>query len=191
MGILNLQMELSEIIIIAVGLSLDAFAVALGVGALGRIGGHRGAVRLAFHFGLFQFLMPVIGWYSGVKIEPYISKIDHWVAFSLLFFVGSKMIWEAYNTEVYLRKDPSKGKEMVLLSVATSIDALVVGFSLAILRISIWYPGFIIGIVTAVFSISGIYLGKVIGDRIGRKMEFIGGLVIIGIGTRILLLHFL
>jgi len=187
----NLQMELSEILIIAAGLSLDAFAVALGAGSVGRIPGHRGAFRLAFHFGLFQFLMPVLGWYTGNRIEPYVTKIDHWIAFILLFYVGAKMIWESWKGEIHLRKDPSKGKEMVLLSVATSIDALVVGFSLALLRISIWYPGFIIGLVTAVFSILGIYLGKIIGDKIGKKMEFIGGLVIIGIGTRILLLHFL
>ena len=182
-------MELSEIIIIAIGLSLDAFAVALGVGSVGRIKGHRGAFRLAFHFGLFQFMMPVLGWYTGIKIEPYVNKIDSWIVFFLLFYVGAKMIWESYNTEVHLRKDPSKGKEMILLSVATSIDALVIGFSLAMLRISIWYPGFIIGIVTAVFSITGIYLGKVIGDKIGKRMELIGGFVIIGIGVRILLLH--
>jgi len=182
-------MELSEIIIVAIGLSLDAFAVALGIGSVGRIKGHRGAFRLAFHFGLFQFLMPVLGWYTGIKIEPFVNKIDYWIAFFLLFYVGAKMIWESYTMDEISRKDPSKGKEMILLSVATSIDALVVGFSLAILRISIWYPGFIIGIVTAVFSILGIYSGKIIGNKIGKKMEFIGGLVIIGIGTRILLLH--
>jgi len=186
----TLQMELGEIIIIAIGLSLDAFAVSLGAGSVGRIGSHRGAFRLAFHFGLFQFLMPVLGWYTGIKIEPIVHKIDYLVAFLLLAYVGSKMIWESYKTEVHLKTDPSKGKQMVLLSVATSIDALVVGFSLAMLRISIWYPGFIIGIITAVFSILGIYLGKVIGDKLGRKMEFLGGLVIIAIGTRILLLHF-
>jgi putative Mn2+ efflux pump MntP len=182
-------MELSEIIIIAIGLSLDAFAVALGVGSVGRIPGHRGAFRLAFHFGLFQFMMPVLGWYTGIEIEPYVKSIDHWIAFFLLSYVGTKMIWESYKAEIHSRKDPSKGKEMILLSVATSIDALVVGFSLAILKISIWYPGFIIGIVTAVFSIMGIYLGKVIGDKVGRKMEFIGGLVIISVGVRILITH--
>jgi putative Mn2+ efflux pump MntP len=187
----TLQMELSEIVIIAIGLSLDAFAVALGAGSVGRINGHRGAVRLSFHFGLFQFLMPVIGWYAGTEIEPFVNKMDSWIAFFLLFYVGAKMIWESYKVEAHSRKDPSKGKEMVLLSFATSIDALVVGFSLAILKINIWYPGFIIGIVTAVFSILGIYLGKLIGNKIGRKMELLGGLVIIGIGVRILLLHLL
>src|ERR1035437_7408557 len=111
-------MELSEIVIIAIGLSLDAFAVALGVGSVGRIKGHRGAVRLAFHFGLFQFMMPVIGWYSGIVIEPFVSKIDHWIAFVLLFYVGAKMIWESYKAEAHSRQDPSKGKELILLSVA-------------------------------------------------------------------------
>jgi putative Mn2+ efflux pump MntP len=186
---LILQMQLSEIIIVAIGLSLDAFAVSLGAGSVGRIKNHRGAVRLAFHFGLFQFLMPVIGWFIGLKIEPFVEKADHWIAFLLLGYVGGKMILESFQKDDVPKKDPSKGKMLVLLSVATSIDALVVGFSLAIIRISIWYPGFIIGIVTAVFSILGIYLGKIIGNKVGKKMEFIGGLVIIGMGLKILIEH--
>jgi manganese efflux pump family protein len=101
------------------------------------------------------------------------------------------MIWESYKPVDEFRKDPSKGKQMVLLSVATSIDALVVGFSLAILMISVWYPAFIIGLVTALLSIIGIYLGKVIGSKIGKKMEIVGGLVIIGIGIKIIISHFL
>jgi manganese efflux pump family protein len=183
-------MLLSEIIIIAFGLSLDAFAVSLGAGAVGRIGNHRGAVRLAFHFGLFQFLMPVFGWYVGFKIQPLVKSFDDWIAFILLSYIGAKMIWDSYKPVGEFRKDPSKGKEMVLLSVATSIDALVVGFSLAILMISVWYPAFIIGVVTALLSITGIYLGKVIGSKIGKKMEIVGGLVIIGIGLKILISHF-
>ena len=182
-------MQLSEIIFIAIGLSLDAFAVSLGAGSVGGIKNHRGAVRLAFHFGLFQFLMPVMGWLVGIKIAPLVQSSDHWIAFVLLGYVGGKMIHESFQKGEIIRKDPSKGKMLVLLSVATSIDALVVGFSMAIIRVSIWYPGFIIGIVTAVFSIMGIYLGKVIGDKAGKKMEFIGGLVIIGIGVKILLEH--
>jgi manganese efflux pump family protein len=101
------------------------------------------------------------------------------------------MIWESYKPVDEFRKDPSKGKQMVLLSVATSIDALVVGFSLAILMISVLYPAFIIGLVTALLSITGIYLGKVIGSNIGKKMEIVGGLVIIGIGIKIIISHFL
>jgi putative Mn2+ efflux pump MntP len=101
------------------------------------------------------------------------------------------MIWESFKPAGEFRKDPSKGKEMVILSVATSIDALAVGFSLAILRISVWYPAFIIGIVTALLSISGIYMGKIVGSKLGKKMEFLGGLVIIAIGIKILLSHFI
>ncbi|MDR3665528.1 MAG: manganese efflux pump MntP family protein [Ignavibacteriaceae bacterium] len=183
-------MLISEIIVLAFGLALDAFAVSLGAGAVGRIGNHRGAVRLAFHFGLFQFLMPVIGWYVGFRIEPFVKSIDDWLAFLLLLYIGAKMIWDSFKPKDEFRKDPSKGREMVLLSVATSIDALVVGFSLAILMISVWYPAVIIGIVTALLSIIGIYLGKVIGSRFGKKMEVVGGMVIIGIGLKILISHF-
>ena len=182
-------MSLSEIIVIAFGLVLDAFAVSLGAGAVGRIGNHRGAIRLAFHFGLFQFLMPVLGWYVGFKIEPLVKSVDDWIAFFLLSYIGVKMIWDSYKPVDEFRRDPSKGKEMVLLSVATSIDALVVGFSLAILMINVWYPAIIIGIVTALLSITGIYLGKVIGSKIGKKLEIMGGLIIIGIGLKILISH--
>jgi putative Mn2+ efflux pump MntP len=184
-------MLISEIIVIAFGLALDAFAISLGAGAVGRIGNHRGAIRLAFHFGLFQFLMPVLGWYVGFKIEPLVKNVDDWIAFLLLFYIGIKMIWDSYKPAGEFRKDPSKGREMVLLSIATSIDALVVGFSLAILMISVWYPAFVIGIITALLSITGIYLGKVIGSKIGKKMEVIGGLVIIGIGIKIIIVHIL
>lgn len=182
-------MLLSEIIVIAFSLALDAFAVSLAAGAVGRIGNHRGAVRLAFHFGLFQFLMPVFGWYVGFQVEPFVKGINDWIAFVLLVYIGIKMIWDSYMSVEELRKDPSKGKEMVLLSVATSIDALVVGFSLAILMVSVWYPAFIIGIITALLSITGIYLGKVIGAKIGKKMEIVGGLIIIGLGLKILISH--
>ena len=182
-------MLLSEIIVIAFGLALDAFAVSLGAGAVGRIGNHRGAIRLAFHFGLFQFLMPVLGWYVGFKIEPLVKSVDDWIAFFLLSYIGVKMIWDSYKPVDEFRRDPSKGKEMVLLSIATSIDALVVGFSLAILMINVWYPAIIIGIVTALLSITGIYLGKVIGSKIGKKLEIMGGLIIIDIGLKILISH--
>jgi putative Mn2+ efflux pump MntP len=184
-------MLLSEIIIIAFGLSLDAFAVSLGAGAVGRIVNHRGAVRLAFHFGLFQFLMPVLGWYVGVKIEPFVKSADAYIAFVLLSYIGAKMIWESYKPAGVIKTDPSKGREMVMLSVATSIDALAVGFSLAILTINVWYPAFIIGLITLIISIMGIYLGKVIGSRFGKKMELLGGLVIIAIGIKILVSHLL
>ncbi len=184
-------MNFSEICIIAVGLALDAFAVSLGAGAGNKISSLRGAVRLAFHFGLFQFLMPVLGWFMGIKVAPLVSSFDHWIAFLLLSYVGLKMVKEAFSNEDEMINDPSKGKTMVALSVATSIDALVVGFSLAMIGVDIWYPSSIIGIITAFLSITGIYLGKSLGDKFGKKMELAGGIVIVGIGLKILIEHLL
>src|ERR1017187_5605753 len=99
-------MVISEIIILAFGLALDAFAVSLVAGAVGRIGNHRGAVRLAFHFGMFQFIMPVFGWYLGFKIEPFVKSFNDWIAFALLSYIGVKMIWESYKPEIGFSKDP-------------------------------------------------------------------------------------
>ena len=183
-------MNFIDILFLAIGLAMDAFAVSVCAGTKKEIRGLRSAFRLSFHFGLFQFIMPVIGWYLGFKLEPLIKSFDDWIAFSLLFYIGVKMILDSYKPVGEFRKDPSRGKEMVLLSIATSIDALVVGFSLAILMISVWYPAFIIGLITSLLSITGIYLGKVIGSKIGKKMEIIGGLIIIGIGIKILISHF-
>lgn len=178
-----------QIIIIAFGLALDAFAVSVAAGAGNRINNHRGAFRLSFHFGLFQFLMPVVGWFAGLSLEPYVRKIDHWIAFFLLSYVAIKMMKESFSDEEGEKYDPSKGKRMVMLSIATSIDALVIGFSLAILNIDIWYPGFIIGVITASLSIFGIYFGKMLGIKFGKKMELLGGAVLIIIGLNILYSH--
>jgi putative Mn2+ efflux pump MntP len=182
-------MNFSEICLIAVGLALDAFAVSLGAGAGRKIPGYRGAIRLAFHFGLFQFLMPVLGWFAGVKIAPLVASIDHWIAFTLLGYVGFKMMKESFNHDDSIVHDPSKGKTMIALSIATSIDALVVGFSLAMIGVDIWYPSSVIGIITALLSILGIYLGKRLGAKFGKRAEFIGGTVILLIGTKILFQH--
>ncbi len=184
-------MGLIEVLLISVGLALDAFAVSLGAGASRKINSHRSALRLAFHFGWFQFLMPVLGWFMGFKLEPLVKNIDHWIAFVLLVYVGIKMIKESFGASDELSNDPSKGKNLVILSIATSIDALVVGFSLAMLKIDIWYPSVMIGIITAILSVSGIYLGQMLGAMIGKKMEFVGGIIIIGIGIKILLSHIL
>ena len=184
-------MNFSEICIIAVGLALDAFAVSLGAGAGNKIANLRGAVRLAFHFGLFQFLMPIVGWYLGIKVAPLVESVDHWIALILLGYVGIKMMMEAFSGEEEIINDPSKGRTLVALSVATSIDALVVGFSLAMIGVDIWYPSSIIGIITALLSIFGIYMGKKLGTKFGKKMEFIGGLIIVGMGIKILIEHLL
>jgi putative Mn2+ efflux pump MntP len=182
-------MSLLEIVFIAVGLAMDAFAVSIGAGTLASMKDLRSTVRLAFHFGLFQFLMPVAGWFLGSGVQDYVESIDHWIAFLLLGYIGVKMIHESFKKEDEQKQNPSKGKNLVILSVATSIDALVVGFTLAMLNVEIWYPSAMIGIITAVLSIAGVWLGKKLGYKLGRSMEVAGGLILIGIGLKILIEH--
>jgi manganese efflux pump family protein len=183
-------MGIIETLLIAVGLALDAFAVSVGASSSGSLTDTRSKLRLSFHFGLFQFMMPVIGWFIGIKIEPYVKSFDHWIAFFLLMYVGGKMIKESFNSgEEEVKSNPSKGITLIILSVATSIDALVVGLSLAMIKIDIWEPSVVIGVVTGFLSLTGIYIGRYLGKKFGNKMEFAGGLILIGIGLKILLSH--
>lgn len=182
-------MILPEIILIAVGLAMDAFAVSISAGTSGTVKELRSSVRLSFHLGLFQFLMPVIGWFLGSSVQAYVESIDHWVALLLLSYIGIKMIIESMKNGDVQRSDPTKGSNLVILSVATSIDALAVGFSLALLGVDIWYPGVIIGIITAVLSFTGIKLGARLGKTFGKRMEFVGGIILIAIGLKILIDH--
>ncbi len=176
---------------IAVGLAMDAFAVAIGVGLNAQECGPRKTVRLAWHFGLFQALMPILGWLAGRSIVQWISGVDHWVAFGLLAAIGGHMIYQALwgDEEERSCKDPTRGASLVVLSVATSIDALAVGLSLAVLGVEIWYPAVVIGVVAFVFTAAGLHLGRRFGALFGRRMEVLGGLILIGIGVRILIDH--
>jgi len=181
-----------EILLIAVALAMDAFTVALAVGLHlsdeGRVG-PRQYFRLSFHFGLFQFLMPILGWAAGITIRTYIETFDHWVAMGLLTYIGVKIIREARERREYTRPDPTRGISLVVLSVATSIDALAMGLSLAILGVSIIYPSIIIGVVAAVFTFVGLSLGKKLGLRWRGKIAVLGGAILIGIGLKILVEH--
>lgn len=183
-------MSLIDILLIAVGLAMDAFAVALGVGALQVSSGPRPRFRLSFHFGLFQFLMPILGWAAGASVARLMSSFDHWVAFALLSFVGGRMIQSGLDAdgESYAT-DPTRGRTLVMLSVATSIDALAIGLGLAMLEINIIYPSTIIGIVAAAFTLLGLQLGNRLGELIGKRMEVLGGGILIFIGLRILVSH--
>ncbi len=183
-------MNYTIIIIIAFALALDAFAVALAAGAsLGRADKHQ-LFRLSFNFGLFQFLMPVIGWIGGVQIEKIISSFDHWIAFILLGFIGGKMIFESFRkAEASFKKDITKGSSLIALSIATSIDALAVGLSLAVINVPIIIPSIIIGIVASVMTLIGMLLGGKFSMKFGKKMELIGGIVLIIIGLKILIDH--
>jgi len=181
-------MGLFDIVVIAIGLAMDAAAVSLAAAAAGFAGNGRAVFRLAFHFGLFQFMMPVLGWFLGVGFVSYFKAFDHWVAFGLLVFVGSRMIRSGFDqTQEMIQKDPSRGMTMVMLSVATSIDALAVGLSLAMMDINIWYPSVIIGVITAAMALGAIGLGKRLGTLFGKRMEIAGGVILILIGLRILI----
>ena len=183
--------EFLTVLGIAVALAMDAFAVSVASGVrLGCVTG-RQTFRLSFHFGFFQFMMPILGWFLGASMQKVLSAFDHWVALALLVFIGGKMIHEAFKDEdgERLAGDPTKGLTMVGLSVATSIDALAIGLSLGVLNKGIWFPAFIIGIVAAGFTILGLRLGCRIGLRFSKNMEILGGIILIGIGIKILLDH--
>ncbi|MFA5027390.1 MAG: manganese efflux pump MntP family protein [Candidatus Methylomirabilota bacterium] len=182
-------MALVEIVLIALGLAMDAFAVSIAAGTLETTRGFRPTFRLAFHFGLFQFLMPVIGWFAGMRIAASVEAVDHWIAFGLLAFVGIRMIRSALDPEPGPQADPSRGMLLVTLSVATSIDAMAIGFTLAMLRVDIWYPSAVIGLITGLLCALGVRLGERLGARFGRRMSVAGGVVLILIGLRILVSH--
>lgn len=186
-------MPLINIIIIAVGLAMDALAVSIATGVSLKRVNVRQTFRLAWHFGFFQAMMPVIGWFAGLTVRSLIEHYDHWIAFILLALVGGRMIREAFQEDTSPDKkiDPTRGWTLVLLSVATSIDALAVGLSLSMLKISIWTPALIIGLVAGGFTMAGLRLGERMGSaaRLGRYAEILGGMVLLIIGVKILYEH--
>jgi putative Mn2+ efflux pump MntP len=185
-------MNFFEILLIALSMSMDAFAVCLAAGAQEDTTGPRPTFRLAFHFGLFQFLMPIIGWFAGTSVLRYISAFDQWVAFGLLAFVGIRMVRSGVDQNNMAPKaNPSRGWTLVMLAIATSMDALAVGFSLGLVGVTIWYPAVVIGIVTGLVSWLGILLGNRLGIKFGKRMEIIGGITLIIIGIWVILSHFL
>ena len=185
-------MAIITVLGVAVGLAMDATAVAVASSiTIGRVT-PRQVFRFAFHFGLFQAVMPVVGWLAGLSVHDYIHAWDHWVAFGLLALIGSKALYDAWVSDAASyddASDPTRGWSLVVLSVATSIDALAVGISLAVLGVSIWYPCLIIGLVTAILTTAGMLLGSRLGRRFSRRMRGAGGLVLLAIGTKILVTH--
>ena len=183
-------MSIIEIILIAIALSIDAFAVSVAASAAGHVIDKRAIFRLSFHFGFFQFLMPIIGWAAGRTLEPIISAYDHWVAFALLLIVAIRMFRSRSDSLSGSKlNDPSRGMLLLMLATATSIDALAVGLSLAILDITIWLPSVAIGLITASMSLIGIFLGERLQLRLGRTAEIIGGIILIVIALRIVITH--
>lgn len=169
---------------------MDAFAVAIVAGLTLPQVTSRHVFRLAFHFGLFQFLMPILGWAAGTQLASSVGNFDHWIAFALLGYVGGKMLLAAYRgEEASDRSDPTRGLTLVTLSVATSLDALAVGLSMALLKVPVWGPAVVIGLVAAALTAVGITFGSRLGNRVGRWAEALGGSVLLLIGLRILFGH--
>jgi putative Mn2+ efflux pump MntP len=182
-------LDAPTILVIAVGLAMDAFSVSIAYGITTKSNGKTNAIKMASSFGAFQAFMPVLGWLMGVEILEIIAGFDHWLAFGLLALIGCKMIYEATSVEHQPRGKRLDFYTLLILSVATSLDALAVGLSFALLKVSITMPIAIIGTIT--FTLS--FLGATIGDKIGKaqssKIEVLGGLILIAIGVKILLEH--
>jgi manganese efflux pump family protein len=176
---------------VALALAMDAFAVAVAAGLSPLPLTRRRLFRLSFHFGLFQALMPLLGWLAGTAVYRYIAAFDHWVAFGLLALVGGRMVVGALGATDDSRPagDATKGWQLVMLSVATSIDALAVGLSLAMMQSPIFVPALVIGIVAAALTAFGMRLGKRLGRGWGQGVEVAGGLVLIALGLKILAQH--
>jgi putative Mn2+ efflux pump MntP len=183
-------MHLAVILFIAIGLSMDAFAVSIVAGSVCRDLKVRHALRMALFFGGFQAVMPIIGFLAGLGLKSFISAYDHWIAFGLLVLVGGKMIYESLKIGAAEKNlDPSNLLVLLALSVATSIDALAIGITLSVLTTSILGAAGIIGLVTFALSYAGILIGKRFGHFFESKIEIIGGLILIAIGVKILVEH--
>ena len=182
-------MPLIILIGIALGLAMDALAVAIGVSISLRGATPRQIFRLSFHFGLFQGLMPILGWMSGLYAAQFMTQFSHYVAFGLLAFIGARAVVNALrdesNPEQILR-DPTRGLSLVMLSLATSMDAFVVGVSFAVMNVLVWYPAVVIGVITCALSVAGMVFGNRIGRKFGITMEIVGGLILIFIGLKAL-----
>jgi putative Mn2+ efflux pump MntP len=185
-------MSIVFILGIAVALAMDCFAITLGLACGARGLTMKQAVRMAAYFGGFQFLMPVAGWFAGDRLLALIKDFDHWIAFGLLALIGGRMIYESFRMseeEKACRPDQTQGTRLLVLALATSIDALAVGLSLGVIRTSILYPAVVIGATSFALTVAGAKLGPVLGRIVGRRAELIGGLILFGIGAKILFEH--
>lgn len=190
-------MNLLDIILLAIALAMDCFTVSVVSGIILQNHGDRGPVifRMAFLFGLFQALMPLLGWLGISRFQTYMEAYDHWIAFGLLAFIGGKMIWESFGDEEQQHFNPGRLRTQLLLAVATSIDALAVGISFACTGYTalsqLTLPLLIIGLVSFLFSIAGYHLGRRFGKSITHRLkpELIGGVILILIGLKVLLSH--
>ena len=183
-------MNIIELLLLSIALAMDAFAVAICIGISTKKQIFTVMLIVGFYFGLFQGIMPVIGFYAGTLFAKYITEIDHWVPFLILFFIGAKMIYESIkhkNTEC--REINLKMKVMLCLAIATSIDALAVGISFAFLQVNLLFSTLLIGVVTFIFSGAGVKIGNAFGCRYKLIVERLGGVILVLIGVKILVEH--
>ena len=184
-----LQMGTLEMIVIAFGMAMDAMTVSLAAATTGRLRTLDCQLRLSFHLGFFQFLMPIIGWYAGTTIAFLIAPIDHWIAAGLLGFIALRMIRSGFHPEPEHTMDPSRGWELMILSIATSVDALAIGLSMALIGIDIWKLTLLIGVITFGVAFSAARFGNSISAHFGQRIPILGGAVLIIIALRILYSH--
>jgi len=182
-------MHLSELFIIAVGVSMDAFAVSICKGLSVRTLKPKHSAATALWFGAFQALMPVIGYFLGISSADFVANVDHWIAFILLGIIGSNMIKESFSKDECEYSPDFSAKAMFPLAVATSIDALAIGVSFAFLQVNIWKAILFIGLTTGAFSAVGVWIGKWFGCRYKSKAEFAGGFILVAMGVKILIEH--
>lgn len=182
-------MGVLEIVLISIGLAMDAFAVSICKGLSMKKMSWKKALIVALYFGIFQGVMPVIGYLLGTSFESLVTKIDHWIAFGLLLLIGINMLKEAFGNEAESCNDNVDFKTMVVLAIATSIDALAIGITFAFLQVNIIFASLMIGVITFVICIIGVKIGNKFGDKYERKAETVGGLILILMGIKILLEH--
>ena len=188
-GILNRKMQIFELILLGISLSFDTFAVSISTGLVKNSINFWQGVRVALVFGFFHTLMPFLGWLGGNQLEHLIANVDHWIAFSLLFLLGMKMILDSFKKEEEKDFNPLLFKVLLGVGIAISIDALVVGVSLALIDTNIYLASIIIGFSTFIVAMIGMLLGKKTQGRLGRRVEILGGLILIGIGIKVLVEH--
>lgn len=178
-----------EVLILAVALSMDAFAVSLGLGAKQTNLDQYLALKISIFFGFFQGFMPLIGYLAGVGLSSFIESIDHWIAFILLSSIGAKMIYDSFAEPIEENISKVTNKVLLILAIATSIDAMAAGFTLTLMAPTIAVSIFVIGLTTFVFSYIGVFIGSHGGAYLESKAEFLGGIVLIAIGLKILIEH--
>lgn len=183
-------MSLWAILLVSLGVSMDAFAVAVSAGAAFKRFKISQALLMALFFGGFQTLMPLIGWLGGNSCKHLIESVDHWIAFVLLLFVGGKMMYESFQPDdAGQDNNPFQLKMLILLALATSIDALAVGVSFSFINVPLLFPVTMMGLITFMMALAGNYIGRGFGHLFEKKCEFAGGLIIVLIGGKIIFDH--